>query len=137
MEQKIKQLITDAWNRTTLGSCLKFTNKYGWLSENYLTNEQCSMLNTNPKFEIKKEDFCWYYRPIELSGLETNNGWFKVSDETFNELKKIYNDDTEFYYCVDGVYSDKTIILDVINEMLKLKNITHIRPKTNIKNPLY
>lgn len=120
----------------------------GWLSENYLTNDQCKLLNSIDSIEHTRKaahDLGYYdssisiYRPKQLQGIENNNGWIKIESE--KDLPK------EFCYCwikVDDVVINGVLLFNPLsktftdNQIVSDWNeITHMYIANKPKSPLY
>lgn len=127
-EEVIKEAWGDLYN---LGVGI---DENGWVSENYLTNDQCNLFNYDKSFDYKN---VFGYRPKSLQGIENNNGWIKIESE--KDLPKEYDSEKyKMYYFTSNGFYEKNDYLLWIGYYGYMK-ITHYRlePIFKPQPPLY
>lgn len=128
-EEKIKEVYSKYfkinWNKTTFG----ITFNDGWcMSQTQLMNHP-NLKNIIDLFDYEdKGGPFFYFRPIELRGVETNNKWISISE---NEL--LPKPGTEVFIIRNGEISKKVWTIDHLDRLI---SETSISTETISKNEI-
>lgn len=128
-EQKIKEVYQDLYEKYH-----NLIDDNGWFSNghetNYVTLGQTEFLG---ECEYRNNKF----RPISLQGIESNNRWIKINDDTDLPNIETWNYDVCILY-EDGTYFyDKSVTLKKLRFLYKTNSITHYKETDEIPKPLY
>ncbi|MCU7570450.1 hypothetical protein [Riemerella anatipestifer] len=127
--------IKSAWEKALKGEMLYskiecYLSMNGWLPIHKLNKEirlHLAIKHIN-LFELKDD----FLRPIELKGIENNNGWVKV--KSFIDLPK---EDGLFLVFNDGKTSDILFNKRTLEMMLKNKQLTYYKKINDPLLPVY
>ncbi|SHF17441.1 hypothetical protein [Chryseobacterium vrystaatense] len=130
-EQKIKEAFGESWK------LLSHSMQQHILTVHHWVDRSRNRMNLSPEDlgfdEVTEcEVHCEFWRPIQLKGIENNNGWIKIESE--EDMPK----SAGRYYVKDMFRDDPCI--SVFEEALRerwLDIITHYQPIEKPKPPIY
>ncbi|KFF24741.1 hypothetical protein [Chryseobacterium vrystaatense] len=125
-EQKIKEAFGESWNRLTISMQKHILEVHHWVdrSQNRM-NLSPEDLGFNEKTEC--EVHCEFWRPIQLKGIENNNGWIKI------EREDDFPDEDVLVCNING--NKITFFHDALKPFGK--KYTHYQPIEKPKPPIY
>lgn len=129
-EEKIKQAFGKSWNKLTDSMQEHILKVHHWVdrSQNRM-NLSPEDLGFNEQTEC--EVHCEFWRPIQLKGIETNEGWIKIESE--EELPK----ESWNYWIMQS--DNRVQTMKEYDDNKKYYNIiaTHYQPIVKPKPPIY
>lgn len=138
--QKIKESFGESWNLLT------YSMQHHILTTHHWVDRSQNRMNLSPKDlgfdeETECEVHCEFWRPIQLKGIENNNGWIKIENKT--DLPKednsdgfwVISEDHSFILnCYFDAYLNNFII---IHQKEPIKKVTHYQKIMKPKPPIY
>jgi hypothetical protein len=116
-----------------------YGSRYDWDENGWLTYgcDEASESGFEPfgEYETRNHiDGYYEWRPIELQGIEDNNGWIKI--ESIDNLPE----KSTLCFCYNEmghIFTTKLFKSNTNYSYVKLENITHYQPITKPEPPIY
>lgn len=132
-EQKIQEAFGESWNLLSHSMQQHILNVHHWVDRSR------NRMNLSPKdlnFDesTECEVHCEFWRPIQLKGIENNNGWIKIENEKDFPTK----DDSDYWIIKNGkVQMFHWAKGETLNSVVWLSIISHYQPIDQPKPPIY
>lgn len=118
-EEKIKEAYGEHWRKAQ-----HYVDEYGWIRWDKLW-----AIGMFKESQLEWKDISKFYRPIMLQGIENNNGWSVLNEESYENLE---NDYYMWYNNENGDWE-----IDDLS-VTHLKNYTHFQKiQVPPKPPIY
>lgn len=131
-EEKIQQAYGEHWEKVK-----NFIDKDGWLDARSFYKEETHKGLFGLTMEILDPydpKYCYWKRPVSLSGIENNNGWIKI--ESDDDLPK----EVDTYYLFNN-YTKKIesrfYVPTNVNDKILFRQYSHYQPIEKPEPPIY
>lgn len=120
-EEKIKEAYGSRYHKLK-----ESIDSNGWINQNITTRALFDSLQFNDKENLM--------RPLELRGIENNNGWIKIESESDLPKDEIVEYDG---YCIECDVFIRNIGSSKIETLYSKNQITHYQPIKRLLKPIY